>query len=186
MASSATPRSPKVAPNALMVGTPMMPFWPPVRSRHSAAPFSTTKPKAMVTIARYGPFTRSAGSASSAPTSAESATAGGSASQKSDLRRGGEDRHRVGADGVEADVAEGHLAGEAEQDVQADAGDGGERQRRHDEDVVAVGVAGEMQAQPKKSATYRRGERYLIPSSPRRGRTGRSASAPAPRSPARR
>ena len=40
------------------------------------------KPKAMVTIARYGPRTRSAGSASSAPTTPESSAATGSASQK--------------------------------------------------------------------------------------------------------
>ena len=52
IASSATPRSPNLVPNASMVGTPMMPFWPPVTVFHSAAPFSTTKPKAMVTIAR--------------------------------------------------------------------------------------------------------------------------------------
>ena len=61
------------------------------------------------------------------------------------LRRGGQDRHRVGADGIEADVAEGHLAGKAEQDVQADADDGGKRQRRHDEDVIAVCLPGEQQ-----------------------------------------
>ena len=30
----------------------MMPFCPPVRLRHSTMPFSTTKPKAIVIIAR--------------------------------------------------------------------------------------------------------------------------------------
>jgi len=78
IAASATSRSPMPAGR----GMPMMPFCPPVSPRHSTAACSTMKPKAIVTIARYGPFTRSAGSASSAPTSAASAPATGSASQK--------------------------------------------------------------------------------------------------------
>src|SRR6185295_10180031 len=53
------------------------------------------------------------------------------------LRRG-EDRDRVGAERVEADVAEGHLAGESEQHVQADADDRGDAEHRHDEHVVLV------------------------------------------------
>ena len=52
MASSATPRSPRSVPKTWGEGTPMIPFWPPVSPRHSAAAFSTTKPKAMVTMAR--------------------------------------------------------------------------------------------------------------------------------------
>ena len=40
------------------------------------------KPKAIVTIARYGPRTRSAGSASSAPTAPASTAASGHAAQK--------------------------------------------------------------------------------------------------------
>jgi hypothetical protein len=46
-------------------------------------------------------------------------------------------------------VAEGHLARQAEQDVQADAGDGGERQRRHDEDVITVCCCGESECSEK-------------------------------------
>lgn len=52
MASSATPRSPNGRPASCGCGTPMMPFWPPVRSRHSTRLFSTTKAKAMVIMAR--------------------------------------------------------------------------------------------------------------------------------------
>ena len=48
----ATPRSPMLTPKAVSGGTPMMPFCPPVRPRHSTAPCSTMKPKAMVIIAR--------------------------------------------------------------------------------------------------------------------------------------
>ena len=40
------------------------------------------KPKAMVSIARYGPFTRMAGTASRVPTRPEARAATGSASQK--------------------------------------------------------------------------------------------------------
>ncbi len=60
----------------------MMPFWPPVTPRHSTATCSTMKPKAIVTMARYGPRTRSAGSASSAPVAPATSAATGSASQK--------------------------------------------------------------------------------------------------------
>src|SRR4051812_23889561 len=79
--SRATPRSPNALLESCTVGTLMMPFWPPVRPRHSAVAFSMTKPNAIVTIARYGPRTRNAGSASSAPTSADRRIAAGSASQ---------------------------------------------------------------------------------------------------------
>ena len=61
---------------------PMIPFCPPVSPLHSTATCSTMKPNAIVTIARYGPRTRSAGSASSAPVSVAAAAAIGSASQK--------------------------------------------------------------------------------------------------------
>lgn len=44
-----------------------MPCAPPNTSVHSPTSFSTTMPKASVTIARYGPFTRSEGSAMSTP-----------------------------------------------------------------------------------------------------------------------
>ena len=44
-------------------GMSMMPLAPPVTSRHSIAPCSTTNANAIVTIARYGPLTRNAGSA---------------------------------------------------------------------------------------------------------------------------
>ena len=46
------PFSPISAPNTAGPGMPDSPFQPPVRSCHSAAPCSTTKPKAMVTMAR--------------------------------------------------------------------------------------------------------------------------------------
>ena len=83
------------------------------------------KPKAMVTMARYGPLTRTAGSASSAPVSVATSAATGSAAQKLHFAAR-QDRDRVGAERVEADVAEGHLAGEAEQHVEADADDRGD------------------------------------------------------------
>jgi hypothetical protein len=76
--SRATPRSPN--PGGAKV--PISPFWPPVSPRHSTAACSTMKPKAMVTMARYGPFTRTAGSASSAPVSVATTAATGSAAQK--------------------------------------------------------------------------------------------------------
>ena len=78
MLASATPRSP-MPPGGAM---PMMPFCPPVTPRHSTAACSTMKPKAMVTMARYGPRTRSAGSASSAPTRPDTSAAAGSAARK--------------------------------------------------------------------------------------------------------
>src|SRR4029078_7734645 len=49
-----------------------------------------------------------------------------------------EHRDRIRADGVEADVAEGHLPGQPEQHVKAHADDRGQRERRHDEHVIAV------------------------------------------------
>jgi hypothetical protein len=60
-----------------------------------------------------------------------------------ELQAGGEQGHRVGADRIEADVAERDLAGQAEQHVEADAGD---RQQRHvgeNKDVVAVDLQGD-------------------------------------------
>ena len=59
------------------------------------------------------------------------------------MQTGREQGDRVRADRIEADVAERHLAGEAEQHVEADAGD---RQQRHvgeHEDVVAVDLQGD-------------------------------------------
>ena len=81
-ASSATARSPCASAPSDGAAMPMMPFCPPVRSRISTMPCSTMKPKAIVIIARYGPLTRSAGSASSAPIAPASAAATGQASQK--------------------------------------------------------------------------------------------------------
>ncbi len=60
----------------------MIPFCPPVTPLHSTAICSTMKPNAIVTIARYGPRTRIAGSARSAPVTVARATASGSAIQK--------------------------------------------------------------------------------------------------------
>src|SRR5258706_255248 len=51
--------------------------------------------------------------------------------------------NRVGAERIEADMAEGDLPGQAEQHVEPDAGDRGQRERRHDVYVVAVGRGGE-------------------------------------------
>ena len=65
----------------------MSPFQPPVSARHSAAPCSTTNPNAMVTMARYGPRTRSAGTASAAPAMAAASPASGSPTQKLQSRR---------------------------------------------------------------------------------------------------
>ena len=75
------PFSPISAPNQVGDGMPDNPFHPPVRSCHSAAPCSTTKPNAIVTIARYGPRTRSAGIASSTPARPESTAPTRSAGQ---------------------------------------------------------------------------------------------------------
>ena len=52
-----------------------MPIAPPKVSEASDTTFSTTMPKASVTIARLGPFTRNEGTASSAPNAAETAQA---------------------------------------------------------------------------------------------------------------
>ena len=49
---SAMSRSANVYPKASGTGMFIIPFQPPVSSFHSAAPCSTTKPKAMVTMAR--------------------------------------------------------------------------------------------------------------------------------------
>ena len=67
VSAQAMPRSPMSVPNTLGPGMPDRPFQPPVKPCHSAAPCSTTKPKAIATIARYGPRTFSAGIASSMP-----------------------------------------------------------------------------------------------------------------------
>ena len=58
----------------------------------------------------------------------------------------GEDGAGVGADGIEADVADGDLAGEADQDVEADADDGRQRHQRQHEGRVAV--AGKRDVEP--------------------------------------
>ena len=50
----------------------------------------------------------------------------------------GEDGDRVGADRVEADVAERHLPGQPQQDVEPDADDRGQGDKREDERRVAV------------------------------------------------
>ena len=51
-ARNAISRSWKLKPNRLGVGMPSSPFQPPVRAPHSAAPCSTIKPNAIVTMAR--------------------------------------------------------------------------------------------------------------------------------------
>ncbi len=48
-----------------------IPPGPPVTDTHSTRLLSTMMPKAIVTMARYGPETRSAAPATPAPTSAE-------------------------------------------------------------------------------------------------------------------
>ena len=63
IATTATVRSLPANPESAGRGRCMRPFWPPVSARISIAPCSTMKPNAMVIIARYGPLTRSAGSA---------------------------------------------------------------------------------------------------------------------------
>ncbi len=62
-------------------GMPAMPDAPPVSPRHSVLAASTMKPNAIVTIARYGPLTRSAGSDSRAATAKATAVATGHASR---------------------------------------------------------------------------------------------------------
>ena len=59
-----------------------MPPKPMVSASHSMSPCSTMMPNAIVTIARYGPLTRSDASASTTPTAAPSSAATGSAVQK--------------------------------------------------------------------------------------------------------
>lgn len=61
-----------------MLSTPCV---PPVRSAHSISTLCTMMPKAMVTIARYGPSTSSAGSATSTPMTAARRMATGNATQ---------------------------------------------------------------------------------------------------------
>ena len=63
-------------------GMPGSPTEPPVSPAHSTLTLSTMKPKAMVTMARYGPVSRNAGTESSAPMTSASNTANGSAAQK--------------------------------------------------------------------------------------------------------
>ena len=59
-----------------------MPPGPPVSATHSTSAPSTMMPNAIVTIARYGPDSRSAASATAAPITAVTAIASGSAVQK--------------------------------------------------------------------------------------------------------
>ena len=49
-----------------------------------------------------------------------------------------EDRHGIGADGVKADMPDGDLSGEADQDVEADTDDGGQRDQRQHERGIAL------------------------------------------------
>eukprot|EP01022_Parablepharisma_sp_SALTPOND_P030357 TRINITY_DN760_c2_g2_i2.p2 TRINITY_DN760_c2_g2~~TRINITY_DN760_c2_g2_i2.p2 ORF type:complete len:1280 (+),score=504.50 TRINITY_DN760_c2_g2_i2:6407-10246(+) len=51
---------------------------------------------------------------------------------------GGENGHRIGAHGVETDMPEGDLPGQADQHIEADADDGHQRNAGQHEDVVAV------------------------------------------------
>jgi hypothetical protein len=60
---------------------PYRPWAPPKTSVHSETSFSITTPNASVTIARYGPFTRSDGSAISTPHTPATTADSGSASQ---------------------------------------------------------------------------------------------------------
>ena len=80
--SNVVSRSVNSCPNTLGAGMPSNPFQPPVRPLHSTAPCSTTNPNAIVTIARYGPRMRSAGTASARPAIPEITIAAGSATQK--------------------------------------------------------------------------------------------------------
>ena len=54
----------------------------------------------------------------------------------------GQDRDGIGADGVEADMAERDLPGKSDQDIQSDADDGGERHHRQHERRIASGFRG--------------------------------------------
>ena len=91
------------------------------------------KANAIVTIARYGPLTRSAGSASSAPTAPASTPGERETRARNSTPLHGQDRDGVGPDRIEADMAERYLARQPEQDVESDADHGGERHQRQDE-----------------------------------------------------
>ena len=80
--AAASVRASSAVPSTVTAGMPMMPLAPPVNPRHSIAPCSTTNAKASVTMARYGPDRRNAGSASAPPTTAARTPAAASAGQK--------------------------------------------------------------------------------------------------------
>ena len=63
-------------------GMPSIPLAPFVSPAHSTVVDSTMKPKAMVTMARYGPVTRNAGTDRRAPSAAARTIDTGSAAQK--------------------------------------------------------------------------------------------------------
>ena len=79
------------------------------------------KPKAMVTMARYGPVTRSAGIESAADIAG----------------LGGENSNPIGAERQESGLAERDLAGEAEQHIQPNADQCRGRQRSQKIRVIA-------------------------------------------------
>ena len=131
----------------------LMPIGPSVRKVISLIRIWMMVPKASVTIARYGPVTRSAGSASSAPNSAVTPIAATSVTSSGVPEL--EDQHAggVGADAEQARVAERHLAGVADDDVEP------EQQDRVDHDgleqVDVVRVADAEREQPSEAAMPR-------------------------------
>ena len=82
IATIAIARSPNATPPIERGAICKMPLCPPVRLSASTSVCSTIRPKAIVTIARYGPFTRRAGKASSAPIPVAITTPIGQAIQK--------------------------------------------------------------------------------------------------------
>ncbi len=91
---------------------------------------------------------------------------------------GGEDGDGIGADGVKADMAERDLPAQAKQDVEADADDGGEADKRQNVNLIAVGVRkGRNRKRDKDEGQEKFSPVHLTPSSSRRGQRGRSAAS---------
>ena len=106
------------------------------------------KAKAMVIIARYGPETRMRRHREQRADHAGDDAGGGQRQPEAHALQG-QDADDVGADGIEADVADGDLAGEPDQDVEADADDGRQRHQRQHERGIAVAQDG--QREPRRA-----------------------------------
>ena len=155
-ASIAISRSAKISAPIDGGWMPIRPFEPPVR----VAPFD----RAVLDDERKGDRDHGeigAGDAQSRQRQHEAHDAGDGARERQcdpevdALER--EDGDRVGADRVEADMAERHLPGQSEQNIEPDADDRGQGDQREDERRVAIGLRRQQQRRRRSAPTMASG-----------------------------